>query len=127
MTITLELTPDQERKIQQAARVQGKDVTAFLIDCTQQKLRPDVLPENDTRLLEIINAPIAPEAKQQRDALLQLQSQRELTNIERDTLTYLIDTVEIANAARWQSLADLAELRGLSLAEIAQQLEIPLS
>lgn len=127
MTIMLELTPDQERSIQRAARTQGKDVAAFLIESAEQKLRPDVLPENEARLLKVINAPIVPEARKQRDALIHQQRQRELTDTERDTLTHLIDTVEIANAARWQSLANLAELRGLSLAEIAQQLEIPLS
>ena len=68
MTITLEITPDMERHLQQAARTQGTDIAAFLLESVRQKMRPDVLPETEARLLQIINAPIAPEARQQRDA-----------------------------------------------------------
>ena len=59
--------------------------------------------------------------------LLAKQAQRELTEEEQGSLTDLIDAVEMANAARWQALASLARLRGLSLAKIARDLEIPLS
>ncbi len=60
MTITLDLPPELEGQIQQVARAQGKDVAAFLLDSIRQRLRHDVLPEADARLLQIINAPIAP-------------------------------------------------------------------
>ena len=126
MTITLNLPPELERQVQQAARTQGKDVSVFLLDSIRQRVRPDVLPESDSRLLEIINAPIAPKARQERNALLALQSQRELTDAEQETLAHLMDAVELANAQRWQCLAELAERRGLSLAEITQQLQIPI-
>ena len=127
MIITLELPPEMERQLQRAARTQGKDIAAFLLENVQRQLRQDVLPETEANLLLAINAPITTEIRIQRDALLALQKQRELTEAEQETLTQLIDTVEIANAKRWQSLAELAERRGLSLAEIAQELEIPLS
>ncbi len=127
MTITLNLPPDMEGQVQQAARTQGKEVAVFLLDSIRQRLRHDVLPESEARLLQIINAPIAPEARQERDALLALQQQRELTDAEQETLTQLIDEVELANAKRWQCLAELAERRGLSLAEITRELEIPLT
>jgi hypothetical protein len=126
MTITLDLPPDLEGRLQQAARTQGKDVAALLLDSVRQHLRRDVLPEADAILLQIINAPIAPEARRQRDALLALQKQRALTDAECETLTHLVDTVELANAKRWEALAELAERRGLTLAEIARELEIPL-
>ena len=126
MTITLELTPDMERHLQKAAQTQGMDIAAFLLESAREKLRPDVLSETEARLLQSINAPIDPVTRKQRDALLNLQTQRELTVTERETLTKLIDAVELANAARWQSLAELAAQRGLSLAEIARELEIPL-
>ena len=125
MTITLDLPPDLEGRLQQAARIQGKDVAALLLDSVRQHLRRDVLPEADASLLQVINAPIAPEARRQRDALL-AQQQRELTDAEHETLIQLVDTIELANAKRWEALAELAERRGLSLAEIAQELEIPL-
>ncbi len=126
MTITLQLTPDRERQLQREARTQGKDIAAYLLDIAHEKSRPDVLSETETRLLEVINAPVDPEIRRRRDALLQLQAQRELSEIERDTLINCVDAMELANAARWQALAELAARRGLSLAEIAQELEIPL-
>lgn len=114
------------RAVGEGCAESGKNIADVLLDSVRQHLRHDVLPETDASLLQIINAPIVPEARQQRDALLALQQQRELTDVERAMLTDLIDTVEIANAKRWEAMAELAERRGISLAEIAQELEIPL-
>jgi hypothetical protein len=125
--ITLELPSDLEGRLQRAARAQGKDVAALLLDSVRQHLQRDVLSEADTTLLQAINSPIPAEVRQQRDALLVLQKQRELTGEERAALAHRVDTIELANAKRWEALAELAERRGLSLAEIARELEIPLS
>lgn len=86
-----------------------------------------MLPESEASLLEAINAPVDPEIRSQRDSLLAFQEFRELTTLEQESLTRLIDAVELANAKRWHNLADLAEARGLSLAEIARELDIPLA
>jgi uncharacterized protein (DUF1778 family) len=126
MNITLDVSPELEGQLQQAARVQGTDVTTYLLDSARLRLRPDVLPETEASLLQTINAPLAPESRFKRDALLTEQAQRQLTQEEQDNLTDLIDAVEMANAQRWQALAALARLRGLSLAEITHNLEIPL-
>ena len=67
-----------------------------------------------------------PKRGSSRDDLLALQQQRELTDTERDALIQFIDAVELADAKRWNALAELAERRGHSLAEIARELEIPL-
>ena len=127
MTITLDVPSELEGKLQRAAQSHGTDVATFLLESLRQRLRPDVLPEEEAKLLQAINAPLAPEARSKRDALLLQQSKRELTEEEQIILTTRIDTVEIANAARWQAVAQLARLRGLSLSEIARDLELPLS
>lgn len=126
MDIILDVSPELEGQLQQAARVQGTDVTTYLLDSARLRLRPDVLPETEASLLQTINAPLAPEARFKRDILLAEQAQRQLTEEEQDTLADLIDAVEMADAQRWQALAALAGLRGLSLAEITRDLEIPL-
>ncbi len=126
MNIILDVSPELEGQLQQAARVQGTDVTTFLLESVRLRLRPDVLPEMEASLLQAINAPLAPEARIKRDALLAEQAQRQLTKEEHGNLMDLIDAVEMANAQRWQALAALARLRGLSLAEITRDLEIPL-
>ena len=127
MNITLDISPELEGQLQQAARVQGTDVNTYLMESARLRLRPDVLPETEASLLLTINAPLAPEARVKRDALLAEQGQRDLTEEEQTTLADLIDAAEMANAERWQALAALARLRGLSLAEITCDLEIPLS
>lgn len=127
MNITLEVSPELEGQLQQAARVQGTDVTTYLLESARLRLRPDILPEAEASLLQIISTPLASQPRVERDVLLAKQAQRELTEEEQGSLTDLIDAVEMANAARWQALASLARLRGLSLAKIARDLEIPLS
>lgn len=127
MTITLEVSPELEGQLQQAAQRQGTDVTTYLMESARLSLRPDVLPQAEASLLQTINAPLAPEARAQRDALLQEQAQRPLTNGEQETLIELVNAVEIANAERWQAVAALARLRGQSLVEIARDLEINLT
>jgi hypothetical protein len=126
MTITLDVPPELEGQLRQAARRQGVDLAAFLLDSARQRLRPDILPEPEATLLQVINAPVAPEARSERDALLAEQDRRDLTIEEQETLTRRIDEVELANAERWRCIAELARRRGLSLSEIAGELEIPL-
>ena len=125
-TVTLAVPTELEGPLQQAAQTCGTDVATFLLESARQRLRPDVLTEADAELLQIINAPLAPAARSQRDALLADQAQRELTEEEQATVADLIDAVELANAERWQALAALARLRGRSLVEIARDLEIPI-
>ncbi len=126
MNITLDASPELEGPLQKAARTQGTDVVTYLLGSARLRLRPDVLTEAEIPLLQIINAPLAPQARSERDALLAAQAQRGLTAEEQAALADRIDAVEMANAGRWQALAALARLRGLSLAEIARDLEIPL-
>ena len=127
MNITLNVSPDLEGQLRQAARTQGTDVTTYLLESARLRLRPDVLPEAEASLLQTINAPLAPEARTERNALLKEEAQRQLTEEEQAALVNSIDAVEVANAQRWQALVALARLRKLSLAEIARDLEITLS
>lgn len=123
-TITLEIPPEMELQLQQAAKTQGKGVETFVLESVRRHLRRDWLSESETKLLGRINAPIAPEARLQRDALIETSHQRELTEMEQSRLAQLIDDIEQANALRWKCLADLAERRGVTLLEIAKDLEI---
>ncbi len=127
MNITLDVSPELEGQLQQAAQTQGTDVTTYLLESVRLSLRPDVLPQAEASLLQAINAPLAPEARKERDELLAEQVQRPLTDGEQAALIELVNAIEIANAQRWQAVADLARLRGQSLVEIARDLEINLT
>ena len=107
MNITLNVSPDLEGQLQQAVQSQGVDVTTYLLDSARLRLRRDVLPQAEASLLQAINAPLAPEARTERDALLREQAQRQLTEEEQAALAGLVDAVEMANAQRWQALAAL--------------------
>ncbi|MGI4791923.1 MAG: hypothetical protein ACRYFS_24125 [Janthinobacterium lividum] len=122
MNITLDVSPELEGQLQQAALVQGTDVPTYLLDSVRLRLRPDVLTEAEASLLQVINAPLASESRSERDALLVVQAQRELTGDELETLADLIDAVEMANAKRWQALGEFAHLRGLTLPEVIKDL-----
>jgi hypothetical protein len=126
MSITIELPAEWEDELRQAARRQGKDVLEVVREGIQRLMRPDILPEPEAELLQIINTPLPREARKRRDDLLSLQSTRPLDAAERAELEQAVDAVEIANARRWQAVAQLAAHRGLSLPEIARELEIPL-
>jgi len=76
----------------------------------------------EVSLSQTIDAFLAPEARSKRDALLVEQAQRELTEEQQASLADLIDAVEMANAERWQAIASLARLRGVSVTEIVRDL-----
>jgi len=126
MTLTIELPAELEAELQKAAHRQGKDIMQVLQDSIRQNLRHDILPQTESELLLTINSPLAPEARQRRDSLIALQQERSLTDAEREALIASVDALVMANAQRWQAIAELAERRGQSLAQIADQLEIPL-
>ena len=109
MTITLDVSPDLEGQLRQAVRTQGTDVTTYLLESAHLRLRPEVLPEAEASLLQTINAPLAPESRVKRDALLAEQAHRQLTEEEQDNLADLVDVVEMANARRWEALAVLTQ------------------
>ena len=125
MNVTLDIPPDVFDRLQHAARAQGKDIQTFLMDDVRRHFRSDVLSESETTLLEVINQPIDASVVEARNQLLSQREKRALTEPEQTRLRDLIDRVEIANAARWQALASLAKLRGITLTEIASELQIP--
>ena len=116
MTITVTLPPEWETPAQVAAQVQGKDMAAFLLDSVLLRLRPDILAPAEATLLGEINTAPDPAVREERDTLLAMQAARPLTPDEADRLRDLIDAVEMAHARRWQCLAALARLRGVSIA-----------
>lgn len=80
------------------------------------------LRANEARLLETINATLAPE---QRTAYRRLSAKRkggDLTPAEQRELIRLSDLVESLHARRLQSVVKLAALRKVTLAEVMGQL-----
>lgn len=83
-----------------------------------------ILSQSETTLLQKINQPL-PETIMLRFAALRKQQENEpLTPEAEAELVDLINQIETAEAERIQNLAELAQLRGQSLVELMDELEI---
>jgi hypothetical protein len=80
------------------------------------------LSSAETALLLKINQGFAPATQQCYDELLEKRDARTLTPEEYQELLALTDQVEAFNVERVQALADLAQLRQVSLPEVMRQL-----
>jgi len=76
----------------------------------------------ETALLLKINQGFAPVPQQRYDELLKKRDARTLTPAEYQELLALTDQVEAFNVERVKALADLAQLRQVSLPEVMRQL-----
>ena len=76
----------------------------------------------ETALLLKINQGFAPVPQQRYDELLEKRDARTLTPEEYQELLALTDQVEAFNVERVKALADLAQLRQVSLPEVMRQL-----
>ncbi len=76
----------------------------------------------ETALLLKINQGVAPAPQQRYDELLEKRDARTLTPEEYQELLALTDQVEAFNVERVKALADLAQLRQVSLPEVMRQL-----
>ncbi len=124
MTITLDLPAEWEAPLQAAARLQGKDVTAFVTDGIRQQLRSDVLPESEAELLLRLQTLFPPEQTREFRALRERSDAGTLTEADRERFLVLIEERELQNAKRLRIIGKLAQLRGVSFRDMMARLEI---
>ncbi len=82
------------------------------------------LSKDEAELLAKINHWLPPHIKPRLDSLLGKHDAETLTPEEHDELTVLTDELEVAHAQRVEALAELANLRGVTLRDIMTQLGI---
>lgn len=82
------------------------------------------LSKTETQLLQKINRGLSPKAQNRYDQLMRKQRARKLSVSEQEELFALIDRIEQADAKRVGYLAELAQLRGVSLDTLMKQLGI---
>jgi hypothetical protein len=82
------------------------------------------LPAADTELLLRINEGLPEEVRQRYEHLISKRQDQTLTPNEHAELLHLTDEVEQREAGRLAALAELAQLRKTSLAELAEALGI---
>ena len=90
---------------------------------TARRLAPH-LERRESELLERINRALPPETEERYRQLIATRQAKELTPAELEELLNLTDRAERLQAERIRHLADLAQLRGVSLTGLMEELGI---
>ncbi|NER06995.1 MAG: STAS/SEC14 domain-containing protein [Okeania sp. SIO3C4] len=101
---------------------QELEVLLAEIQNQKSKLNPAILSDEEANLLEKINEGLAPELKKRYDILRQKLSDETLSEIEHQELLKITEKIENQNVERLKNLIALAEIRKISLPELAEQL-----
>lgn len=130
MTIVIEITPELEHQLQQAAAQAGLTPDAYIVQALRERLTParpspaqmQRLSAAESRLLMRINQSLAGIAWPRYHGLIAKRHAETLTPDEQQELIILTDQIEAANVQRIEALAELARLRQTSLNALIRDL-----
>lgn len=127
--ITLEIAPDLETQVRQAAAKAGVAPDIYVVNILEQYLRKvgsesTSLTTAETVLLQQINLGLTPETWQRYHQLIAKRRSETLSLAEQETLIQITDELETANARRISALIKLAQYRQVSLDELMDELGI---
>jgi hypothetical protein len=128
MTITIDLAPELEQQIRQAAAQAGLAPAAYITETLRQQLHsssrasiPRVSAQEADLLLTINQSMSAIEWAHYHD-LIAKRHATTLTMEDQGELIRLTDAIELANAARIAAAAELAQLRHTTLDALLREL-----
>jgi hypothetical protein len=128
MTITIDLAPELEQQIRQAAAQAGLAPAAYITETLRQQLHtpsrvavPRVSAQEADLLLTINQSMSAIEWAHYHD-LVAKRHATTLTTEDQGELIRLTDAIELANAARIAAAAELAQLRHTTLDALLREL-----
>lgn len=130
--MTIELAPDLEERVRVEANAAGVDANSWVVEALVSRLlKPTSDPSKATRfspeesrLLLEINKGLSESTWLRYRELVQRRDAELLTPAEYDELIGLSDLIEEAHANRMECLAQLAELRGVTMKELMAELSI---
>lgn len=127
--ITLEIPPELEQQLREAAAKQGLDPDRYIVNALTDRLCPTTssplhLSRTEAELLQQINLGLPQTTWDTYHKLIAKRRAETLTAEEHKTLIGISDRLEQANAHRIQCLIELASLRNISLETLMQQLGI---
>ena len=125
MTLTVEIAPELEEALQQAARDAGMDAAAYLIDSARRRIAPRAEKLSEAELVERIGNAVSPALRARRSTLLDRRDAEEVSAAEEDELFAVHEQIEAAQTYRWRLIGELAARRGATLAQVASDLGIP--
>jgi hypothetical protein len=124
--VTSQIEIDLDEVLQGLARLGTKELEQFVdkvIALRAQRSAPG-LPKDEMELLQQINRGLPANIRQRYDALNAKLHDETITPQEHEELLTLIDRIELTDAERMQSLVVLAQLRGVSVDTLMEQLGI---
>lgn len=130
MTITIDMTPELERQLQQAAAQAGLTPDAYIVQTLRERLAQPHQPRTssqrltaaEARLLTQINQSLAGVAWPRYHTLLAKRQAETLAPDEQQELITLTDQIEAANVQRVEYIAELARLRNTTLETVIHDL-----
>lgn len=125
-TIKIQAQLSQEDLLQAVEQLSLGELKEFVQDTLviQAKHHAPSLPQNETELLLKINQGISPDIQKRYQNLINQKNQETLTEPEYQELLTLTDQIENHQAQRLDYLAQLAQLRQISLIDLMTQLGI---
>ena len=125
MSLHLELPPELEAEVRKAAAREGVAPESYALGALEERVRHQPSgdpPLTESRLLEQINAGLAPATWQRYHELCARRDEEAFTQAEHSELLHLTETVELWNAHRLGLLLQLARLRGVPLRKLVEQM-----
>lgn len=123
MTLEIEMTPELEQQLQQAAEKAGVTPDAYIVRMLQQNLKPThSLPDNEVELLQRIDRSLSHIEWQRYSDLLSKRNAQTLTPIEHNELIAISEQIELANADRIEALGELSRIRNTSINDLIAEL-----
>jgi hypothetical protein len=130
MTITIDLAPELERQLRQAAADAGVALDSFIIRSVEAQLGTTArtaengprLSPGEAELLLKINDLLASFPWERYHELITNRQDESLTANEQVQLAALADQIEAANVHRMALLAELAQLRKISVPALMAEL-----
>jgi len=124
--VTSQIEIDLDEVLHGLARLGTKELEQFVekVIALQAQRRAPSLPKDETELLQQINRGLPADIRQRYDALNAKLHDETIAPEEHAELLTLIDRLELADAERMQRLVALAQIRGVSVDTLMEQLGI---
>lgn len=128
-TIQVQSEVSLDALLDSVAQLDTTDLEQFAdrVIAIRAKRRAPSLTNRETNLLQQINEAVPAVIQSRFDDLVQQREAGSLTREEHQELLQLVDVVEQIDAHRMEALAELAQLRNVSLREVMKQLGIQTS
>ena len=122
----LEAQVDTKQLLQAVEQMPEPDFETFVTQVLKLRAQRQVksISLSESELILKINQSIPDDIQQQFNELIEKRRSMTLTDVEQEKLIQLTDQIENLDAKRVEHLAQLAQLRQQSLAEVMQDLNI---